>query len=122
GTYRIVRVAPQPSELSLSALLESGSHSFYGSFFFQPRRKIDQRHVRRGNADGNPGELPFQLRQYLPYGFSRAGGSRNHGQSTSPSAPQVLVWKVQNTLIVRVGVDGRHQAALHATVVEQYLR
>ena len=41
--------------------------------------------------------------------FRRASGRRDDVERCRTRTSQVLVWKIQNTLIVRVGVDGRHQ-------------
>src|SRR5215472_8352122 len=46
-----------------------------------------------------------------------SGGSRNHRQRRSASPAQIFVGKIQNHLIVCVGVNGRHRAALDREIV-----
>src|SRR6185369_15117082 len=51
----------------------------------------------------------------------RAGGRRDHALGGGPRAAQVLVGQVQDLLVVRVGVDGRHLALHDPEAVVQHL-
>src|SRR5256884_9862139 len=100
-------------------------------FFFSSRR----RHTRcsrdwssdvcssdLGNAHGVPVEFAFQLGNDKMQRFSRAGGARNHVESSRASAAQIFMRQIEQALIVGIGMDRGHGAASDAESVLDDLR
>ncbi len=106
-----------PSAAALSAPLTSSS----GHVLFQLPDKVDDRDGRRGHAHGKAIELALQLGDDQGHRLGRAGGGGDDVQGGGPGAAGILVRQVQDALVVGVGVDGGHQAALDAKGVVEHL-
>ena len=52
----------------------------------------------------------------------RAGARRNHRHACRASAPKVFVGKIEQLLIVGVGMDRGHDPVLDAKVIQQHFR
>ena len=68
-----------------------------------------------------PSSLPASLRDDELEGLGGAGGARNHVEGCGAGAAEVLVREVEDDLVVGVAVDGGHDAADDAEVIEQDL-
>src|SRR3954469_7897688 len=55
-------------------------------------------------------------------GLGGAGGSRDHGQSSGASAAKIFVREIQDDLVIGIGMDRGHGAALDNEVVVNHLR
>src|SRR5690606_1631571 len=88
-----------------------------GDVTLQLDDEVDGRPVRYGHPHRHAVEFALQLGQHFPdcLGGTRGGGDDVLGGGAAP--PQVLVGDVGETLIVGVGVDGGHHAALDAVLV-----
>jgi hypothetical protein len=83
--------------------------------------EIDDRDVGRGDADGEAVQLAGHLRDDELEGLGGSGAGRDNGESGGAGAAQVLVWRVQDDLIVGVAVDGGHDAGRDAEGVVEDL-
>ena len=83
--------------------------------------QIDQADVGHRHADRRTVQLALQLGQHLAHRTGRAGGGRNHAHRRGAGATQVRVDLIEDLLVVRVGVNGGHQAAFDADRVVQHL-
>ena len=85
--------------------------------------EVDEADVHRRNADGLAVELAGESRDDLGEGLRGARRGRDHVLRGRASAAEVAlaVRDVQDGLVVRVRVDGRHEAALDPEVVVQDL-
>ena len=66
-------------------------------------------------------ELAFQFRQHQGDGFGRTCGGGDHGKGGGSGPAKILVGEIQQALITRVGVNGRHEAAFNAEIFKHYL-
>ena len=84
--------------------------------------EIGERPRRDRGPDRNPVELALQVREHEPDRLRRARRGRHEVDRRRPCAPQVLVGRVLQVLVLRVRVDRRHEAGLDLREVVQDLR
>lgn len=131
---RGVRVANDvAADDGIDAILEDALHralggSLHGSVdlvggdvLLELGREVDHRARRRGNAGRETVELAVELGEHETDGLGRARGGGNHGKGRSARATEVLMVHVEDLLVVGVGVNGVHEAALDAEVVVEDL-
>src|SRR6266511_3436268 len=73
--------------------------------------------VGRWYAERNPVDLAFDLGEHETGGLGGAGCRGDDAQRGGAGTPQILVRQVENLLVVRVTVHGRHEAVLEAEAV-----
>ncbi len=81
------------------------------------RGEVDDGDGRRRDAERVAVELPLQVGDDEGDGLRGAGRRRDDRQPGGARAAQVAVRQVEDLLVVRVGVDRRHEAALDRPVV-----
>src|SRR5256884_6127428 len=86
-------------------------------FFFSSRR----RHTRC-SRDWSSDVCSSDLGNDKMQRFSRAGGARNHVESSRASAAQIFMRQIEQALIVGIGMDRGHGAASDAESVLDDLR
>src|SRR5660397_128060 len=118
---RFVHVLEDPLHGALGGLLHRRVDLFRRGALRQLHREVHHRNVRGGDADRHPDELSLQLGDDERDGLGGSRGRRDHRHPRGARPAQVLVRQVEDLLVVRVGVDRRHQAALDPEVVEQHL-
>src|SRR5207248_5169992 len=79
--------------------------------------QVHHAHVGRGHTHGVAVELAFQLRDNEMQCFRGTGGTGNQVQGSGARATQILVRQIKQPLIVGVGMDGGHCAAIDAESV-----
>ena len=84
--------------------------------------EVDRRNVGGRHADRGSVELALQLRQDEADGLGGPRGSRDHRQRGGTGPVQVLVHLVEGGLIVGVGMDRRHEAALDPDEIVEHHR
>src|SRR6516164_614895 len=84
--------------------------------------EVDERDVGGRHADRGAVELAFQGRQYEADRPRCAGRGWDHRLRGSASAAEIAVQRVLQALVAGVGVDRRHEAALDADALMQYIR
>ncbi len=122
GDQRLLTVAKNPFQLPIGGLPQGRVHLCDGNNPLRLCNEIDQRHIRRGDADGEPVHLALQRREYQAdrLGRSRTGG--NLGESGSPRPAEIGMRQIQDLLIIGVGVDGGHEAMADSEVLHDDLR
>src|SRR5260370_4651717 len=86
---------------------------------FDENGQVDDADVWCGHAHGVAVELAFEFGNHEVQGFGGAGRTGNHVDRGGTSAAQILVRQVEQTLVVRVGVNVGHRAAVDAESVLQ---
>ena len=99
-----------PSAAAFSAALTSSPLVFLSTI--AARSTTDTFGV--GTRIAKPSSLPFSSGSTSPTAERRAGGRRDHRERRRARPPQILVRQVEQVLVVRVRVDGRHPALLDA--------
>ena len=84
-------------------------------------REVDDRAGRDGRAHREAVQLALELGDHEADRLGGAGRGRHEVERGRARAAQVLVRRVLQALVGRVGVDRRHQAALDADRVVQHL-
>ena len=74
-----------------------------------------------GTRSAVPSSLPFMRLEHEARGPGRAGRGRDDVDGGGAGPAQVAVGAVDQLLVARVGVHGRHQALLHAEGVVEHL-
>src|SRR5512141_1816962 len=118
---RLVHVLQDPLHGPLGGLLHRRVDLFRRGALRQLRRQVHHGNVRGGDADRHPVELSLQLGDDERDGLGGSRGRRDHRHSRGARPSQVLVRQVADLLVVGVGVDSGHQAALDPEGVEQHL-
>src|SRR5512140_468933 len=118
---RLVHVLEDPLHGPLGGLLHRRVDLFRRGARRQLRRQVHHGNIRRGDADRHPVELSLQLGDDERDGLGGSSGRRDHRHPRGARPAQVLVRQAEDLLVVRVGVDRRHQAALDPEAVEQHL-
>ena len=83
--------------------------------------EVDDGDDGRRHAVGDAVQLALELRDHLRDGARRARRGRDDVERGGAGAPQVLVLRVDEVLVARVGVDRGHQRALDAELIVQHL-
>src|SRR5207245_10135443 len=84
-------------------------------------RQLDELYVGDGDAQRDPVDLSLYLRDDETGRLGGPGRRRDDAQGGGPGASQVLVRQVEDLLVVRVAVDGRHEPVLEAPAVQDHL-
>ena len=82
---------------------------FVVCFFAEVNRQVDDAAGRHWNSHGDTGQLALQLRNHQTNRFRSTGAGRDDVERRSTTAIRVGVRLVLDILIIRVGVNGRHQ-------------
>src|SRR5450759_589447 len=85
------------------------------------RHQVDDRRVERRHPHRDAVDLALHLRDHQRGRARCAGGGGDYRHAGRPGAPQVLVWSVQDDLVVGVSVNGGHVRPLDAEAVEEHL-
>src|SRR5690606_1894792 len=83
--------------------------------------EVDDRNVRRGNADGNAVQLALKFGKNQTDCLGCTGRGRDHRHGSSASAVKVLVHGVERRLVTCISVNRRHEALLDAESIVQNL-
>ena len=84
--------------------------------------EIDDRDIDRRHSDREAVETAVEFRQHQANSSGSAGLGRNHVVAGGAGAAQILVIDVGQDLVIREGVDRRHQAVDDADLRVQRLR
>src|ERR1041384_5529203 len=103
-------------------LLERRVDGIPGGRLIRLDDEIDERDVGRGHADGDAVELSLELRYHEPDRLRGAGRRGDHVDCGRARAAQVGMGKVEELLVVRIGMDGGHQALLDPEILQEDLR
>src|SRR5579864_6024997 len=114
-------VAENTLHRSIGCGLEHFVDLFHAGAFLDKGHQVHNGNIGRGHAHRESVEPAFEIGDHQVQGLGRAGGGRNHGKSGGAGAAQVFVRKIQNHLIVGVGVDGGHGPALDLEGVVNHL-
>jgi len=120
GYNRIFRVFEDALERSFRRLLEGGIDRRHVTILFRLHREVDQGDVGSRHADGQPVEPPLQLRDDEVQGLGGAGAGRNHRHTGRAGTAEILMRKVQELLVVGIGMDRRHDTVLDPEIFQQH--
>ena len=101
--------------------LHGGVDLLGGHGLLQLHREVDHGAVGGGNAGGEAVETALELGEHEGHGTGGTGGGGDHRHGGSAGAAQILMGKIEDLLVVGVGVNGVHVAALDAEVLQQHL-
>ena len=118
---RLVGVAENALERALRRRLEQRVDFFHRGVALGRESQVDHRDVGCRHADRRAVELALELGQDFADRAGGAGGGRDHRHAGGAGAARVLVDLVEDLLVVGIGVDRRHQAALDADRIVQHL-
>src|SRR6266478_8052544 len=93
---------------------QGGVYGILGGGLVDEDGEVDNADVGRGHAHGVAVELALQFGDNKVERFGGAGGAGDHVDRGSARAAEVFVRQVEQLLIVRIGVDGGHGAAVDA--------
>ena len=110
-----------PFKGALGRGLHGGVDLLGGHGLLQLHREVDHGAVGGGNAGGEAVETALELGEHEGHGTGGTGGGGDHRHGGSAGAAQILMGKIEDLLVVGVGVDGVHVAALDAEVLQQHL-
>src|SRR5579862_6843311 len=91
-------------------LLHGRVHFLGGGLLLHPGHQVHHGNVGRGHAHGKAVELALEFGYDQVQRLGGAGGGGNHAERGGAGTAQVLVRKIQNDLVVGIGVDGGHAA------------
>ena len=74
-----------------------------------------------GNANGHPVQFPFKLGEHQCNGPCSARGCRYHGEGRRSRPPEILMGKIEQSLIARIGMGGGHEPLFNAEIVQEHL-
>ena len=121
-TIGILGVLEDARQRAFGGCLHSGVDLLDGDLALKLDRQVDHGAVGRGNARCEAVELALASSgRTKRHGASGARGGRDHGHGCGAGAAQVLMRQVEDLLIVGVGMDGVHVAALDAELLKQHL-
>ena len=118
---RFFGVSQDALQRAFSGFLHGGVYFFHGHILLEHGHKVGQGTGRSRNAEGSAVQGPLQVRHYFTNGLGGAGGRRNDVDRGGAGTAGILVRKVQNALVVRVGVNRAHHALFNAELVVQHL-
>ena len=121
GHDRILGVREDPGERALGRLADGRVDLLRARLRAELAGEVDDRAGDHRRADRHPVELAVQLRQHQADRLGRAGRGRDQVDRGRPRSARVLVRAVLEALILRVGVDRGHQAALDPELVVEHL-
>src|ERR1700676_3461976 len=108
-------------ERAFRGRFERGVDGIFCGGFVDEDGEVHNADVWRGNAHGVAVEFTFEFGNDQMQGFGGAGGTGNHVNGRCACSAKVLVRQGQKFLIVGVGMDGGHGAAVNAeSVVENF--
>src|SRR4051812_18776280 len=117
GDQRGLRVLEDAGELSFGRFLEGSVHVVDGCLVIDAGDEVGYGAVGNGDAHRHPVHLTLQL------GVDHTGSPRRTGRRwhdvvrSGPRPPRVLMGRIQQALVVGVGVDGGHVARFDAEIV-----
>src|SRR5215204_5300635 len=117
GDQRGFRVLQDVRELSISGRPESGVHVVGGGFARDAGDEVRYRAVGDGDAHRHTVDLAFELGVDHTRRPRRACGGGDDVVGGRAGAPRILVGRVQEALVVGIGVNGRHVTGVDAEVV-----
>ena len=100
---------------------DRGIDRFRCRLLFRDEFQVDDRDVRRRDADRDAVELAFEFRQDKADSLGGAGRGRDHRERSSAGPVEVLVHLVERWLVIGVGMDRGHHALLYADQVVEDL-
>jgi len=116
-------VAENAFERTCGRIFDGRFDRFVGSGFAEPDSEVDDRHVRRWNAERHSRQLSVQLRYDLADRFRGAGGRRDDVLGGAAAvAPRLAAGTVDGFLRRRVRMDSGHEAFDDAELVVDDLR
>ncbi len=121
GDDRVGRVFQDARELAFGRFLERRVDLLDRHLALEFDRQVDHGSVGRGNARGEAIELARQFRQDQSDRAGGAGGGGDHGHGSGARTTEILVGKVEDALVVGIGVNGVHEAALDAELLQEHL-
>src|SRR6202521_783098 len=101
----------------LGGSFQGGVHFFARGLFFYERDEIDDRDVGRGHAHREAVEFTGQIGDDELERLGSAGRGWDHVDRRCTGSTQIFVREVEDHLIVRIRMDGRHGAADDLEVV-----
>ena len=117
-TSSLVFVAEDALQLAFAGGLEGGVDGLDVGRLLADEGQVNDGDVGGWDADGEAVELAGGLRDDELEGLGGAGRAGNHVEGGGAGAAQVLVREVEDDLVVGVAVDGRHDAADDAEVLD----
>src|ERR1700676_439638 len=96
---------------------EGGVDGFPGGGLVDENGEIDDADIRSGDAHGVAVELAFKFGDDEMERLGGAGGAGNHVDGGGTGAAEIFVREIEEALIVGVGVNGGHGAAVDAESV-----
>ena len=118
---RTVVVGEHALQGTLSSRLEQLIDFFHRGGALRNKRQINHGHVDRRHTHRKSVQLALQFRQNETHRGSCTRLRRDHGHRGRTSAAQVFMIDVGEHLVVRVGMDRRHDAVLKTDHVVQRL-
>lgn len=83
--------------------------------------KIREAHGRRRHPDGDAVQFSLERRDHKPDRLRGPRGRRDDIFRGAPGSPPILMGEIENALIIRVAVNGRHKAVHDPkTVIEDF--
>lgn len=108
-------------ERTFRSSLHRGVDLLLGRRFLDFDDEVHKRDIGRRDANGEAVQLTLEDGEYLAQGLGRAGGGRNHREGGRARPAQIRVWQIEDALVIRVGVNRRHQTLYDPEIVEQDL-
>ena len=101
----------------------SNAHSFVDfflrCFFLEGNHKIGQRNIRSRDADTHAVQFTGKFRKDKTRSLGCTSRGRNDGAGTGTSASQVFMGSIKDLLVIRVGMNRRHEARFNPEVVQK---
>mmetsp|Transcript_11865 Transcript_11865/g.31436 ORF Transcript_11865/g.31436 Transcript_11865/m.31436 type:complete len:429 (+) Transcript_11865:82-1368(+) len=110
GDERLVRHREDAVELGRRGGAEGVVHLLRGRLLLNLNHEVDNGDVRRRHAERNAVELALHLREHLRHSLGRARGGGHDGERGGTRAAHVAVRRVEDALVARVRVRGRHRS------------
>src|SRR3989338_9515292 len=109
-------------EVAIRSLFEVSIH-FFDCDSLQ-KRDCEIRDASRccWDAEGNAVKFPFEGRNDEPDCFRSSRTCRNDVHRSCTCTPEVLVWEIEQVLIIRVAMNRRHEPFLNTKGVLEHLR
>jgi len=121
GDERLVRHNEDAFELGRRGGAEGVVHLLRGRLLLNLNHEVDNGDVRRRHAERNAVELALHLREHLRHSLGRARGGGHDGERGGTRAAHVAVRRVEDALVARVRVRGRHRSLDDSELVVKHL-
>src|SRR5579863_2417841 len=113
GNQFLLGVAEDPLHRAVGRGFQRRVHRFFRRRLLHKHRQVHHADVRRRHPHCIPIKLALQIRQHQVQRLRRSCRTRNHADRGGTRSPQVLVRQIEQFLIVGVGVNGGHGAAMN---------